>query len=210
MNKEKKYHIIFVNRLIKDVSYEEARSKLISTLMISEKTSDKLFSSKTARLSKTDILQNANKAVRIIKEIGFEAKVMTRKAKATSQISASAQLPPAPAIEQNISRHIDSLKPRAQQLKEKIAMFNPAHNAAEKQDARNKMPPVPDNIDDYLNEQQQSTIRQMKRIGWSLFFVRRSNPSDPVTVMMLPMSGETAKIERSGAFNMHHEVAIRH
>jgi DNA gyrase/topoisomerase IV subunit A len=207
MTSEKKFHIIFVNKLIKDVTYEEARNNLIDTFHLSEKNSKKLFSAKTACLSKTDIEENANKAVEMIREIGFESKILVKKPKPTSQISASAERPEA---DLGITRHIDSLKPRAQQLKEKISMFTGHQHNGRREFRRGELPPVPDNLNDYLNPAQQITIENMKSVGWSLFFVRRSNPNSPITMMILPTTGDTAEVARDGAFNPHHQISMRH
>lgn len=207
MNTEKKYHIIFVNKLIKDVSFEEARKNLVETFQISEKSSARLFSLKTACLSKTNIEDNAIKAVEMIREIGFESKILVAKPKATSRISASAELPGTDVL--NITRHIDSLKPRAQRLKEKISLFTGDAETGHGY-RRGSQPPVPEPIDEFVNIDQIATIEAMKHFGWSLFFIRRADPQSTVTVMILPATGETARVETDGSFNRNHDVYLRH
>lgn len=203
---EKKYHIIFINKLIKDVPIEEARTNLINTFQLSPQSSQRLFSAKTACLSKTDIEANANKAVELIRNIGFEAKILSKRPRAKSLISASMRPPKA---ENTITRHIESLKPRALKLKEKITLFTEAYEKGWKY-VRGIAPPIPENPDDYLNPAQRQTIEKMMTQGWALFFIRRSDPSEPITMMIFPTTGETAQIEQNGDFNKHHQIEMRH
>ena len=61
--------------------------------------------------------------------------------------------------------------------------------------------PLPGNLSDYINEQQVSSIKKLQGFGWGLYFIRRSNPDDIMTVMCLPNTQETAVIETDGTVN---------
>ena len=209
MDTHKDYLIIFVNKLIRDVSYDDARQNLINTFHFSEAYSDKLFTKHKVCISKTNILENALKAVDMIKQAGFESKVVKRK-DAKKQLSAHQDaflLTP----DLKITRHIDSLKSRAEQLKEKLTAFkNPQGKTGQRHFAERTAPPVPANVNDYLNPAQQKTVNTMQKSGWEIFFVRRADPKNPITVMVLPSTGETARVEINGSFNLHHEMHLRH
>lgn len=81
--------------------------------------------------------------------------------------------------------------------------------AADHQEKRDRQSAVPDHPAQYLNKLQLSSIGKLEAFGWQLFFIRRSDPTETVTVMYLPSSGETAVIEKDGTVNRAHGVVIR-
>ncbi|MBT8147527.1 MAG: hypothetical protein KJN90_11790 [Gammaproteobacteria bacterium] len=82
----------------------------------------------------------------------------------------------------------------------------PASNHREKRD---KQSAIPEYSAQYLNKLQLASISKLETFGWQLFFIRRSDPAETVTVMHLPSSGETAVIEKDGTVNRSHGVVIR-
>lgn len=74
---------------------------------------------------------------------------------------------------------------------------------------RGKQPAVPDNLRLYLNRAQLASIKKLEDFGWELFFIRRSNPAEMLTVMYLSRSRETAVIEQDGTINRAHGVVVR-
>lgn len=80
----------------------------------------------------------------------------------------------------------------------------PHHN-----EKRHKKAAVPDHPSQYLNRLQLSSISKLETFGWQLFFIRRPNPNETLTVMHLPSSGETAVIEKDGTVNRAHGVIVR-
>jgi len=74
---------------------------------------------------------------------------------------------------------------------------------------RTKQNPVPVNLSDYLNKLLFATIKKLQSFGWELFFIRRSDPNEVLTIMHFPSSGETAVIEKDGSVVRSHDVYIR-
>ena len=77
------------------------------------------------------------------------------------------------------------------------------------QENRGTQSAVPENPAKYMTRHQLSRIVKMEEFGWKLSFIRRANPAEALVVMCLPRSGQTAVIEKDGAINMAHGVAIR-
>ncbi len=77
------------------------------------------------------------------------------------------------------------------------------------EDKRDKQPPIPVRLSEYLNQAQIATINKMEQFGWELFFVRRPLFQEVITIMRFLQSGETALIEEDGSFNRAHEVYVR-
>ena len=74
---------------------------------------------------------------------------------------------------------------------------------------RHRKSAVPEHPSQYLTRLQLSSISKLETFGWQLFFIRRSNPDETLTVMHLPSSGETAVIEKDGTVNRAHGVVVR-
>jgi len=52
------------------------------------------------------------------------------------------------------------------------------------EERRNRMPPIPENLDDYLTDLQQQTLAEIKKFGWSLAFIRRLFFEHPLVVVV--------------------------
>jgi len=69
--------------------------------------------------------------------------------------------------------------------------------------------PVPDNLDDYLNEAQLRTLRKVEDFGWQLAFIRRPLFQDIVPVVVSDDGTKHGVLEEDGNINMQHELMIR-
>ena len=74
---------------------------------------------------------------------------------------------------------------------------------------RNNLLPIPGNYMDFLNESQQVSVKKLEEFGWEVFFIRRSNLDNPITIMHDPNTDKTALIEQNGDINTSHDVSIR-
>ena len=78
-----------------------------------------------------------------------------------------------------------------------------------KTENRHKEPAIPENPSQYLNSIQMESINKLEEHGWQLFFIRRSNLDETLTIMHFPKTGMTALIEKDGTINTAHDVYIR-
>jgi len=76
-------------------------------------------------------------------------------------------------------------------------------------DKRNTIMPVPDNLEDYLNEHQLHTLHKVENFGWHLLFVRRPLFQDVVPVVVSADGTKHGIIEEDGNLNMQHDLLIR-
>ncbi len=73
--------------------------------------------------------------------------------------------------------------------------------------------PIPDNLDDYLNDDQLQALAQIKNFGWQLKFVRRPLFQQPVAVIIntdgdrLGTLESDGRIELQGNFDLRSEQA---
>ncbi len=68
---------------------------------------------------------------------------------------------------------------------------------------------LPRNMQNYLNQSQVNTLRQLELLGWRLFFIRRENCVPPLVVLRHQDSGKFSVIEERGLANMSPEIAMR-
>ena len=74
---------------------------------------------------------------------------------------------------------------------------------------RNKQKPLPNNIDDYLNADQQLALRQIESYGWHLEFIRRPLFQDPVPVVFGPNEGEIGILLENGTIDKKTKIPVR-
>ena len=74
---------------------------------------------------------------------------------------------------------------------------------------RKGMKPVPENLDDLLNEAQLRTLRGIEHFGWELYFVRRPLFQDAVPVLINREGNKTIVLETNGSINEKAEINIR-
>ncbi|UCC57167.1 MAG: hypothetical protein JSU75_05405 [Gammaproteobacteria bacterium] len=69
--------------------------------------------------------------------------------------------------------------------------------------------PVPDNLDEYLNEAQLRTLRKVEDFGWQLAFIRRPLFQEILPVVVSDDGVKHGVLEEDGSINMHHKLLIR-
>lgn len=69
--------------------------------------------------------------------------------------------------------------------------------------------PIPDNVEDYLNDLQQAILGTIEKYGWTLKFVRRSINKPPVIVIEDKEGKEIGVLEDNGAINYESGIVIR-
>jgi hypothetical protein len=76
-------------------------------------------------------------------------------------------------------------------------------------DKRKGEKPVPDNVEDLLNEDQMLTLRQIERFGWQLKFVRRPVFQQVIAVVVSSDGTQIGVLEDDGRLNLNHDVKLR-
>ncbi len=76
-------------------------------------------------------------------------------------------------------------------------------------DKRNKQKPIPNNIDDFLNEDQLIALRQIESFGWHLEFIRRPLFEDPVPVVFGPQNGQIGVLKEDGTIDKSPNILVR-
>ena len=74
---------------------------------------------------------------------------------------------------------------------------------------RDKMPPVPDNLEKILSPGQLLTLRNAESNGWELYFVRREGLDVPIPVIKGIGSHSIGVIEADGQFNAEADIRLR-
>ena len=69
--------------------------------------------------------------------------------------------------------------------------------------------PVPRNLDDILNKQQMTSLRQIENFGWQLHFVRRPLFQDPVVVIVSAEGDRFGTLEADGRIEIKTHFDIR-
>ena len=68
--------------------------------------------------------------------------------------------------------------------------------------------PVPDNLQQMLNELQLLALRRIEGFGWELRFVRR-HPSHPIPVVSNSDGTTIGVLEDDGRVNLEYEIRLR-
>jgi len=76
-------------------------------------------------------------------------------------------------------------------------------------DKRKGDKPVPDNLDEILNERQKHTLRQMEGFGWCLEFVRQPLFQETVAVVCNAEGNKMGILENKGNINFEPDIALR-
>ncbi len=74
---------------------------------------------------------------------------------------------------------------------------------------RNKQKPIPNNLKDYLNEDQLVALRQIESFGWRLEFIRRPLFQDPVPVVFGPTNGQIGILLEDGTIDKTAKILVR-
>jgi hypothetical protein len=70
-------------------------------------------------------------------------------------------------------------------------------------------PPVPENLEETLNEEQIFTLRRMEVFGWELKFIRRPLFQDVLPVLFHTDSNQFGVLEDDGSLNMQRDLNVR-
>ncbi len=69
--------------------------------------------------------------------------------------------------------------------------------------------PVPDNLNQFLNELQMMALRRIESFGWELRFVRRPDMQLAIPVVSNAEGTTIGVLEDDGRVNLEHEVRLR-
>lgn len=69
--------------------------------------------------------------------------------------------------------------------------------------------PVPDDIDNYLNEEQKEVLEKIEVYGWNLKFIRRPLFQEPVAVVINSHGNSIGVLEEDGRLNIESDIIIR-
>ena len=75
---------------------------------------------------------------------------------------------------------------------------------------RDRSKPIPYNLSEYLNDDQQFSLRQMESFGWQLSFIRRPLFQEQVVVVANEDSSQYGVLEQDGSINMQAMIDLRH
>ena len=76
-------------------------------------------------------------------------------------------------------------------------------------DKRKGDKPVPDRLEDMLNDLQMLALHQMEGFGWQLRFVRRPLFQQPVSVVFSAGGEQIGILEEDGRINLEADIAVR-
>lgn len=76
-------------------------------------------------------------------------------------------------------------------------------------DKRIGQPPIPDNLEDWLNDIQLEMLRKIEILGFTLIFMRRPVRQDPVPIVINNEGNKIGILEKDGRINMEVDIAMR-
>lgn len=69
--------------------------------------------------------------------------------------------------------------------------------------------PVPDDLDNYLNEEQREVLERIEAFGWHLKFIRRPLFQQPVAVVINSHGNSIGVLEEDGRLNIESDIILR-
>jgi hypothetical protein len=69
--------------------------------------------------------------------------------------------------------------------------------------------PVPDRLEDVLNEMQMLALHQIEGFGWQLRFIRKPLFQEPVPVVFSAGGDKIGVLEEDGRINMTPDIKVR-
>lgn len=72
------------------------------------------------------------------------------------------------------------------------------------------LPPIPDNLDDYLTNDQKTVLARLEKTGWSLAFIRRQKVEKPVVVLLAPSNYDYAVLKEDGELEYPAKIKLRY
>jgi len=85
-----------------------------------------------------------------------------------------------------------------------------AKHSGQRPERRNRSKPVPINVSEYLNEDQNHSLRQLEGFGWRLAFIRRQLAQDAVVVVCNDDERKYGVLETDGSINTSAAIQLRH
>ena len=76
-------------------------------------------------------------------------------------------------------------------------------------DKRVSEKPVPDNINEYLNEAQSAELHHIESFGWTLKYIRRPLFQERVVVVINPDGSSIGILEEDGRLNLESNIDTR-
>ena len=74
---------------------------------------------------------------------------------------------------------------------------------------RNRQKPIPDNVEDYLNDDQMMALSQIENYGWRLEFIRRPLFQEPTPVLFGPNNDQIGILREDGTIDKNPDIQIR-
>ena len=68
---------------------------------------------------------------------------------------------------------------------------------------------VPDNLEDWLSEEQTQMLHQIESFGWHIKFIRRPVFQDPIVVLVSDDGKKIGILEKDGKINMDPDITLR-
>ena len=69
--------------------------------------------------------------------------------------------------------------------------------------------PIPENLEDWLTQDQLDALKQIRNFGWELKFVRRPAFQDPVAIIFCDNGKKIGVLEKDGKIDMNPDITIR-
>ena len=76
-------------------------------------------------------------------------------------------------------------------------------------DKRRGADPIPENLEDWLSQDQLDALKQLGNIGWQLQFVRRPAFQDPIVIIYCRDSNKFGILDKDGKIDTNPEISIR-
>ena len=76
-------------------------------------------------------------------------------------------------------------------------------------DKRTGQPPVPDDLEDWLNDIQLQMLRKIEVLGFTLIFMRRPVQEDPVPIIINNDGNKIGILKKDGRLNMEVDITMR-
>ena len=74
---------------------------------------------------------------------------------------------------------------------------------------RGSIPPVPENLDDFLTEAQRKALTLLEQVGWTVAFVRRSRLIPPIVVVSSATREEFGVLLDNGEVDFPSDLKLR-
>ena len=68
---------------------------------------------------------------------------------------------------------------------------------------------IPDNLEDWLSEEQMQMLHQIESFGWHIKFIRRPVFQDPIIVLVSDDGKKIGILEKDGRINMNPDITLR-